>query len=215
MDKNKYEVVRLRMERCAEALRKNNIYCECVENTEEALDVISTLVNPGDTVAVGGSMTLFESGVIDMLRNGTYNFLDRYESGLTPAQVSDIYMKSFYADAYFMSSNAITEKGELYNVDGNGNRRWTFFLDKINDKRGFLQIEFIRLCSSYLGQCTVSIQKFSANRSDKRHSDRRRHHCRQRDIYRRLFHTYRIRCDKDHGHIRRSRLRKRPYSIQS
>ncbi len=122
MDKNKYEIIRLKMERCAEALRKNNIYCECVENTEEALDVISTLIHPGDTVAVGGSMSLFEAGVIDMLRNGTYNFLDRYESGLTPSQVSDIYMQSFSADAYFMSSNAITEKGELYNVDGNGNR---------------------------------------------------------------------------------------------
>ncbi|MBP3580499.1 MAG: lactate utilization protein, partial [Clostridia bacterium] len=122
MDKNKYEIIRLKMERCAEALRKNNIYCECVENTEEALDVISTLIHSGDTVAVGGSMTLFEAGVIDMLRNGTYNFLDRYESGLNAAQISEIYMKSFSADAYFMSSNAITEKGELYNVDGNGNR---------------------------------------------------------------------------------------------
>jgi len=110
------------MERCAEALRKNNIYCECVENTDEALDVISTLIHPGDTVAVGGSMSLFEAGVIDMLRNGTYNFLDRYESGLLPEQITEIYMKSFTADAYFMSSNAITEKGELYNVDGNGNR---------------------------------------------------------------------------------------------
>jgi len=122
MDKNKYEIIRLKMERCAEALRKNNIYCECVENTDEALDVISTLIHPGDTVAVGGSMSLFEAGVIDMLRNGTYNFLDRYESGLLPEQITEIYMKSFTADAYFMSSNAITEKGELYNVDGNGNR---------------------------------------------------------------------------------------------
>lgn len=122
MDKNKYEIIRLKMERCADALRKNNIYCECVENTEEALDVISTLIHSGDTVAVGGSMTLFESGVIDMLRNGTYNFLDRYENGISKEQINEIHEKSFSADAYFMSSNAITEKGELYNVDGNGNR---------------------------------------------------------------------------------------------
>lgn len=122
MDKNKYEIIRLKMERCAEALRKNNMYCECVENTEEALDVISTLIHPGDTVALGGSMSLFEAGVIDMLRNGTYNFLDRYETGLSKEQINEIYEKSFSADVYFMSSNAITEKGELYNVDGNGNR---------------------------------------------------------------------------------------------
>ena len=30
--------------------------------------------------------------------------------------------KTFYANAYFTSTNAITEKGELFNVDGNGNR---------------------------------------------------------------------------------------------
>ena len=122
MDKNKYDIIRLKMERCAEALRRNNMYCECVDNSEEALDVIASLINEGDTVAVGGSMTLFETGVIDLLRNGSYNFLDRYQSGLTPSDISDIYIKSFGADAYFMSSNAITEKGELYNVDGNGNR---------------------------------------------------------------------------------------------
>ena len=33
-----------------------------------------------------------------------------------------MYRKTFSADAYFASSNAITENGELYNVDGNSNR---------------------------------------------------------------------------------------------
>jgi len=122
MDKNKYDIIRLRMERTAAALRNNNMYCECAENCEEALDIISSLLKPGDTVAVGGSMSLFEAGVITLLRSGSYNFIDRYEKGLTPDQIKEIYVKSFSADAYFMSSNAITEKGELYNVDGNGNR---------------------------------------------------------------------------------------------
>ncbi len=122
MDKNKYDVIRLKMERTAEALRHNNIYCECVENCEEAIDVITSLINEGDTVAVGGSMTLFEAGVINLLRNGCYNFLDRYVDGLTRKEIEEIYEKAFSADVYFSSSNAITEKGELYNVDGNGNR---------------------------------------------------------------------------------------------
>lgn len=119
MDKNKYDIVRLKMERCAEALRDNNMYCECVDSAEEALDVIESLMNEGDTVTVGGSMTLFEAGVIDMLREGKYNFLDRYADG---ADVQSIYEAAFTSDVYLMSSNAITEKGELYNVDGNGNR---------------------------------------------------------------------------------------------
>ena len=119
MDKNKYDVIRLKMERTAEALRDNNMYCECVDSAEEALDVIESLMNDGDTVTVGGSMTLFEAGVIDMLRGGRYNFLDRYTKN---ADVQGIYEAAFTSDVYLMSSNAITEKGELYNVDGNGNR---------------------------------------------------------------------------------------------
>lgn len=67
-------------------------------------------------------MTLFETGVIDLLRSEKYNFSDRYAQGLSKDDIKDIYRKSFSADAYFTSSNAITENGELYNVDGTGNR---------------------------------------------------------------------------------------------
>ncbi len=119
MDKNKYDIIRLKMERTAEALRDNNMYCECVDSTEEALEIIESFLNEGDTVAVGGSMTLDDMAVLDMLRDGRYNFLDRYEEG---ADVQKIFRDSFSADVYLTSSNAITENGELYNVDGNGNR---------------------------------------------------------------------------------------------
>ena len=122
MDKNKYEVIRLRMERTAKALRRNNMYCECAESAEEALEILGELMNEGDTVSVGGSMTLFETGVIDLLRDGTYRFLDRYEKGLSAEQIQSIYRESFSADVYLTSTNAVTENGELYNVDGNGNR---------------------------------------------------------------------------------------------
>ncbi len=107
------------MERTAQALRDNNMYCECVDSAEEALDVIESLMNEGDTVTVGGSVTLFETGAIDMLRDGRYNFLDRYAPG---ADIQGIYEAAFTSDVYLMSSNAITENGELYNMDGNGNR---------------------------------------------------------------------------------------------
>ena len=122
MDKNKFDIIRLKMERTAQALRNNNMYCECADNSEEALDLVTSLINPGDTVAVGGSMTLFETGVINLLQSGAYNFLDRYRKGLSRDEVQQIFRESFFADAYITSSNAITERGELYNVDGNGNR---------------------------------------------------------------------------------------------
>ena len=89
---------------------------------EDLIDKIKELVDEGAMVTCGGSETLFKTGVIDYLRSGRYDFLDRYKEGITREEVTEIFRQAFLADAYFVSSNAITEDGEIYNVDGNGNR---------------------------------------------------------------------------------------------
>lgn len=103
-------------------LRKNHLNPIFVPTKDEVIPLVEQLLNTGDTVAVGGSVTLSETGIIDLLRNGDYQFLDRYAAGLTREEVEDIFRRSFFADAYISSSNAVTEQGELYNVDGTGNR---------------------------------------------------------------------------------------------
>ena len=103
-------------------LEKNNITGYYVEDETELLEKIKEILQEGWTVAVGGSMTLFETGIIDYLREGRFNFLDRYAEGLKPEDIKDIFRKSFFADAYITSTNALLEEGQLYNVDGNGNR---------------------------------------------------------------------------------------------
>lgn len=122
MDNNVKFVLKKRVEKTIENLEKNNMSGYFVENEEEAIEKIKDIVKEGATVAVGGSMTLFETGIIDFLRSGKYNFLDRYEKGLSKDEIEDLFRKAFSADAFFTSSNAITENGELYNVDGTGNR---------------------------------------------------------------------------------------------
>ncbi|RKD32445.1 lactate utilization protein [Thermohalobacter berrensis] len=122
MDKNVSFVIEKSVERTIKNLEKNNMKGYFVQNSKEAIEIIKGLLNKGDIVSVGGSMTLFEAGIIDFLRKGEYNFLDRYEGGLSPEDIKKIYRESFNADVYFTSSNAITEEGELYNVDGRGNR---------------------------------------------------------------------------------------------
>jgi len=121
MDNNIKWVDEQKIKRTMENLEKNNIESYFVEDNSALIEKISKFVKEGDTVSVGGSMTLFETGVIEFLRNGKFNFLDRYEQGLNGNDIKDIFRKTFSADAYFVSSNAVTEKGELYNVDGNGN----------------------------------------------------------------------------------------------
>lgn len=122
MDKNMEWVIEKKVQRTIENLEKNNMQAYYVEDENSLLNKIDQLINEGDTVSVGGSMTLFETGVMDMLRSGKYNFLDKYKADLSKEDIKEIYRKSFFADAYFTSSNAVTENGELYNVDGNGNR---------------------------------------------------------------------------------------------
>lgn len=122
MDKNTAFVYEERVKRTIESLEKNNMNGYFVQDEKELIEKINELAPEGVTVSVGGSMTLFETNVIEHLRSGRYDFLDRYKEGLTPGDIKDVFRKSFCADVYFTSSNAITEDGELYNVDANGNR---------------------------------------------------------------------------------------------
>ena len=103
-------------------LERNNFKPYLVKSKDDIIPLLKTIISKGDTVSVGGSMTLFETGVIDFLRNGDYNFLDRYKEGLSRDDVGKIYRDSFFADAYLCSTNALLKSGALYNVDGNSNR---------------------------------------------------------------------------------------------
>lgn len=122
MDNNMKWLKSKQVERTIEALEKNNMNGYYVESKEELINKVCELVDEKSKVACGGSMTLFETGVIDHLRTDRYNFLDRYKEGITQQEINEIYRGAFSCDAYFASSNAVTENGELYNVDGNGNR---------------------------------------------------------------------------------------------
>ena len=122
MDSNVKWLNEQRILRAIDALSKNNMNGYFVRDKNELIKKIEEIVPEGSKVACGGSMTLFEAGVIDHLRSGRYNFLDRYKDNLKPEEVVDIYKGAFTSDAYFTSTNAVTLDGELYNVDGNGNR---------------------------------------------------------------------------------------------
>lgn len=111
-----------KIKRTMEALRKNGMNAVYVENRNQVVDVIKDMIPAGSVVSHGGSETLKECGVRDFLLTGYCKYLDRNQPGLTPEEITAIYRASFSADFYLTSSNAVTEKGELYNVDGNSNR---------------------------------------------------------------------------------------------
>ncbi len=122
MDKNVIWANEQKITRTVQAINKNNMNGYYAKDREELIRIIEDIVSENSLVSCGGSMTLFETGVMEYLRSGRYKFLDRYKEDITREEVVNMFKESFFADAYFTSSNAVTENGELYNVDGNGNR---------------------------------------------------------------------------------------------
>lgn len=116
------EVMRQRMERTAKALKENNFDVYIEENAAAARKRTEALLNDGDVIGVGGSATLNECDILSLVRSESYKFVDRYESGLDREAVMERLTQSLAVDTFICSSNAVTENGELYNVDGTGNR---------------------------------------------------------------------------------------------
>ncbi|NLZ77645.1 MAG: lactate utilization protein [Spirochaetales bacterium] len=122
MDEHLYTIRMKAVQQTIEQLRKNNMEALFVPTIAQVKTEVKARLPKGATVAVGGSVSLAEAGILELLRNGDYAFLDRYAPALTGEDVRRIYIASFSADVYLSSVNAITEHGELYCVDGTGNR---------------------------------------------------------------------------------------------
>ena len=110
------------IEKTVSNLEKNGICVHRVQSKADVVPLLKKMLIAGETITVGGSVTLDETNVLSLLKSGEYQYLDRYEEGLTNDQRQDVFRRAFFADTYLSSTNAITENGELYNVDGNANR---------------------------------------------------------------------------------------------
>ena len=105
-----------------ENLKKNNIETFLVKTAEEARELALSMIPEGAVCASGGSVTLKECGIIDAIKEGNYTYLDRNDPALSAEEREEMVMRAQTCDVYLSSSNAVTEDGELYNVDGNSNR---------------------------------------------------------------------------------------------
>lgn len=104
------------------ALQKNNmqgIYVPCIN---DIVGKVEELIEKNSVIMAGGSVSLVESGVWDLINNGNYRFKDRNRKNITPEEREEIFKEVIGCDYYFCSANALTEKGELVNVDGFCNR---------------------------------------------------------------------------------------------
>ena len=83
-----------------------------------ALKLALELIPEGSSVTMGGAMSAHEIGLVDALKNGNYDFIDRdaYEDKRAAM------LAAYDADVFLASANAVTDDGILVNIDGNANR---------------------------------------------------------------------------------------------
>ena len=101
-----------------EGLKSRNMTGYYAENKEEALKKALELIPEGSSVTMGGAMSAHEIGLVDALKSGNYNFIDRaaYEDK------REAMLLGYDADVFLSSANAITNDGIMVNIDGNSNR---------------------------------------------------------------------------------------------
>ena len=105
-----------------ENLKKNNINAVFAETKADALKTVEAMLEKGATISTGGSVSLVDSGVFELINNGNYDFKNRMRPGITPEEQQQVFKDIIGIDYYFCSANAITKNGEILNVDGFSNR---------------------------------------------------------------------------------------------
>lgn len=110
-----------RCEAAARALEKRWFDARWFSTAEVAVEAILDLVPPGSTIGAGGSVTLMETGVLDLLA-GRGDTVVRHERRMELEENLGARRRAIASPYYLCSSNAITMEGELVNTDGIGNR---------------------------------------------------------------------------------------------
>lgn len=111
-----------RIKRTMENLERNNISAFYADNSAEVCEKVKEMLFDGAVITAGGSVSLKESGVWDIMCSEKYKFYDRTKLGLSEEERLDTFRAAIGCDFFFCSSNAVTENGELVNVDGTANR---------------------------------------------------------------------------------------------
>ena len=105
----------------AEAFKKRHFEAWYYDDPDAAIEAVFSLIPKGHKVSWGGSMTLIELGIQDRLEKEGYAVIDR-DKASSPQERGELMRQALLCDTFLTSSNAISEDGQLVNIDGYGNR---------------------------------------------------------------------------------------------
>lgn len=118
MDANIVKRNELLAAKVIKGLESRNMSGYYAASKEEALAKALELIPEGSTIGMGGCMSAFEIGLVDAIKGDAYQFIDRS----VEADQRAVMLKTYDADVFIASANAITEDGVIVNIDGNSNR---------------------------------------------------------------------------------------------
>lgn len=110
------------IKKCIDALNKKGFKAVEVESAEAAVEKILELIGADETIGAGGSMTLKQIGIEDVLLdrgNTIYSTSAARKTGMDKEEVKKLAMT---ADCFLSSTNAVTLEGDFINIDAIGNR---------------------------------------------------------------------------------------------
>ena len=105
----------------AEALNKRYFEAYYCSDRAAALEKILELIPQDHVVSWGGAATVDELGVKEALRQRGQAVIDR-DTAKDAQERQQMLKQALTCDTFLMSSNAISEDGQLVNIDGTGNR---------------------------------------------------------------------------------------------
>ena len=117
MDENMVKRNQCLAQTVIKGLESRNMSGYFAANKEEALKKALELIPEGSKIAMGGCMSAHEIGLIKVLEEGNYHYLDRAKM-----EPREGLMAAYDADVFLSSANAMTSDGILVNIDGNANR---------------------------------------------------------------------------------------------
>lgn len=107
--------------RIVNALKSRHFDAYYCSTKEEALKKALQLIPEGVTVSWGGSASVDEIGLKDAVKNGNYVTIDR-DTAKTPEERWELMRQGLLCHTFLTGTNALSEDGQLVNIDGNGNR---------------------------------------------------------------------------------------------
>jgi hypothetical protein len=115
------------VERTINALKKNRFEAVCVPDSKAALQEVMKRIPDGATVGLGGSITLSQIGIMEALKDRNIRLILPLQAKSEEERL-ELTRQSFSSDIFLSGTNAVTEDGKLYNVDGTGNRASAMFM---------------------------------------------------------------------------------------